>query len=386
VSALAAGPLWKLDVRAVGYEEYSAARELTRGVPSAGPVCFPSERQVVVTFVTKQAPQPGAIARRGEVNEALPFRLHALFVDTKTGQVTSTREWPTASYVACVVPAPGGKLLVITPDRLMLYSPAVELLKGLDLPISSETSRDKWRFVRSPRGNYLAFHYELRPSHGREPTLSDFEARFLWVDAEKLQLLLTGTDRGWKSISPISVSDDGTVMLIGGKVGKPEGPFHWPCDLHRDYCRREERFIDDHTIFGRDPHTAAKRAYFVSTTGDLLFSENYPKGDLFCETFSADGRRLALEVYKGKGGIRALDIAPHYVLMRVMVYDVPSRRWVYTIDAKKQGIRMRPEVFLDKRLALSPDGSLLALLTQDGVLQMYRLPETVTQPAAGAGP
>jgi hypothetical protein len=252
-------------------------------------------------------------------------------------------------------------------------------MKELDLPISGEALRDMWEFVRSPHGKYLAFYYELSPSFGRETSLSDFEVRLLWVDVENLQLVLTRTDRGWSTIHPMSVSDDGAVLLMGGKVGKPEGPFQWRCDPVSEYCRDQERFLDDNTIYsdlldyGR---IAENRMYFLSASGELLFSEGCPKGDLFHAGFSADGRRLALQVFKAKGGSSFLDIAPHDVLARVMVYDIPSRRWVYGLDAKKQGIKMLPERW-QTELALSPEGSLLGLITQDGVLELYRLPESL---------
>ena len=49
------------------------------------PICFSANDTVVVTFVTREA--PAGLPRRGETAPTLPFRLHALFVDTKSGQL-----------------------------------------------------------------------------------------------------------------------------------------------------------------------------------------------------------------------------------------------------------------------------------------------------------
>jgi len=54
------------------------------------------------------------------------------------------------------------------------------------------------------------------------------------------------------------------------------------------------------------------------------------------------------------------------VLKRILIYDLPNRQVVYTLDAKGQKIKDVSGV------ALSPDGSLLAILT-DGVVQVYRV-------------
>lgn len=290
----------------------------------------------------------------------------------------STREWPTASERSRISPTPGGKFVVITRDKLILCSAALDPLKELDLPISHEAIGDDWDAFRSPRGKYLLFDYELRPSDGREPSLSEFESRVLWVDGEKLEIVVTRTDRGWKSISPISISDDGMALLIGGKLGKIGGPFDWPCDPRRRYCHGTA-FLGDSIILSKDHPVSTKLAYFVSINGGLLFSEKYPPGDVFREVSSADGRRLAVAAYKGKGGSALLDISPHYVLQRIAVYDVPSRQWVYTLDPKKRKIKLDP---VRREFALSPDGSLLSLITEQGILQVYRIPERPSTPSS----
>jgi WD40 repeat protein len=111
----------------------------------------------------------------------------------------------------------------------------------------------------------------------------------------------------------------------------------------------------------------------ISTSGEVLMHQDLLHRETFRKlVHSADGRRFALSLDKGKGGSAALDIAPHYSLNRIMVYDLAAREWIYTLDPKKAGIKDIRE------LALSPDGSLLGLITQDGTLEVYSLPAADT--------
>lgn len=64
-----------------------------------------------------------------------------------------------------------------------------------------------------------------------------------------------------------------------------------------------------------------------------------------------------------------MDIGRKASLVRIQVYDIPSRQWTYSLDAEKQGAKLL------SGLGLSPDGSLLALITQDGILEVFRVPD-----------
>jgi hypothetical protein len=81
-----------------------------------------------------------------------------------------------------------------------------------------------------------------------------------------------------------------------------------------------------------------------------------------------------LAIYRGRGGSVALDIAARYTLDRIMAYDVNGRQWVHTISAKSQDMKDL------SGLALSWDGSSLALISDDGKLRLYRLPPLPSNP------
>jgi len=51
-----------------------------------------------------------------------------------------------------------------------------------------------------------------------------------------------------------------------------------------------------------------------------------------------------------------------------MAFDIASHQWIHMLDARKRKIADISGI------ALSPDGSHLALITQGGILEIYRVP------------
>lgn len=200
-----------------------------------------------------------------------------------------------------------------------------------------------------------------------------------WVDTESLQVLQTWTGSGFSKQLPGSISDNGMALAGGSgglKIGRPDGPWHPLCSLSEVYCGAGPFVNNESVLSMRLQGPEQWKMNLMNTNGELLFEQNFPRGELFSAPArrAADGRRFALTFYKGKGGSSFLDVAPRYSLKRIMVYDVPTRQWVCALDAKKQGIKGT------SGLALSPDGTLLALINQDRILEVYRLPDTPAAP------
>ena len=83
---------------------------------------------------------------------------------------------------------------------------------------------------------------------------------------------------------------------------------------------------------------------------------------------SADGRRFAIAVATTKGGSALLDISSHEVLKRIMVFDLPTSRWVYSLDSKSVDLKYV------SGFAVSPDGLRLGVM-RNGFVEMYELPD-----------
>ncbi len=247
---LATGPIVQLNVRTLGYAPQPFPTE-NYGWLGIDPICFLSADTVAITFVTREA--PAALPRRGQSDESLPYRLHALFIDTKTGKVMDTRDWPSSSPRSRVLPATGQKFVVLTPDRLLLYSPEFTLLNQLDVTWGRESIKDHWEVARSPAGKYLLIHYEPQADAKRieqlPPTVDVLDwnpvEQFEWIDLENLQVV-----EHWATkICPdcfftlgfydtFGISDDGMIQrwknVPGGtpfdskvvEIGKPpDGPW-----------------------------------------------------------------------------------------------------------------------------------------------------------------
>jgi hypothetical protein len=372
------------------------------------PICFLGNGVVVVSYVTREAPV--ALPRRGQTDESLPYRLRAIFIDTKTGTVSKTMEWPTASGRSRILAAPGEKFAVLTPDQMLLYSADFALLNKLEIPLSRESVKDGWHAVTSPGGKYLLLGYEPATEEKRLKRstelpfsvyikqLETLEVRLIWVDLDTMKIVenWTATERSSGGfLWPEKISDQGLVQIESSmrnrngiplylpivKIGRPpNGPWQLMCTPSDSFCGPGQ-FINDGTVIRSRLSGGDKNVQtwigLVSTNGKLLFEQSFPKGEVPRDGIpvSSDGRRFALGLMKIKGGNSFLDIAGHASMSRIMVYDLAAHQWVYSLDAKAQNIK---DV---SGMALSQDGSLLGEINQDGVLEVYRVPEAPGQAA-----
>lgn len=369
-------PVCRLDVRALGYSPWRPRGESVEGRPAPGQICFPSEGQLVVTYISQAL--AATLPRRSRPEAFSDLWLQALFVDPATGQLRARHEWPTFSDRARVAPATCGKFVVVTPDKLILYSPEIRPLKELDLDVGLDATRGDWNARSSPGGKYLVIDYG---PHSNENDLRGFPGavtEFELIDTETLRLVRNWTDRGFGGIHPFQWLDNGEIIATSGNsgstvIGPPGGPWRtfqasWP---PRCGPNLEKMPISDEAIFGGNKVSIDRWCYSLTlTNGEILFAQQFADKEIVrWLAASLGGQRFAIAVDRGRGGSWALDIGARYSLNRIMVYDVPSRRWIFTLGGGKQGIKSI------SGLALSPDGARLALINQDGILELYAIPE-----------
>lgn len=94
---------------------------------------------------------------------------------------------------------------------------------------------------------------------------------------------------------------------------------------------------------------------------------------------SAGGQRFAVPFFKLTGRVAALDIGGHGELETISVYDVPFHERSYRLDVKG------PKIKELAKLALSPDGSKLAIL-YDQVVCVFQLPPRPAPPIPHSKP
>jgi len=91
----------------------------------------------------------------------------------------------------------------------------------------------------------------------------------------------------------------------------------------------------------------------------------------------ARGNRFAVPVFSDSEEVRYGGGLGLFNLFRILVFDLPSGQWIASLEASQHKIKRICDV------ALSPDGTLLALFRQEGIVEVYPLPAaTPTAPPA----
>jgi hypothetical protein len=206
------------------------------------------------------------------------------------------------------------------------------------------------------------------------------EASFQWIDAGSLQPQPAWSD----GLDISSISDNGVAFARNPEI-KSNGVSHEVLIRSRDGSERTvcRSFVGHRLDSCGDPKFLSNEvlalweyhefSVVTKTAGEALFKATFRDDDWLGSRLlgsplrpSADGKRFAVAVWAQKGGSALFDISSHDVLKRIVVYDLPSRQAIYTLDAKQQKIKDF------SGLALSADASLMAILT-DGIVEVYRV-------------
>ena len=257
--------------------------------------------------------------------------------------------------------------MLLAPEIIALYSPKLEQLKTL--PLSSEQRSHLWD-LSFPLWK-IAFGGVSYP-----------EALYQWIDINSLQPQPT-----WKDGRlPLGVSiSDGeltffrslflkseSVYLNGVIVKSRDGAERLVCrEIGQGTGCGIPQFLSDEVLALWMSHSLS---VMPKAGGDPLLTASFHDDEWVGRPFypSSDGNRFAVTVWAHKGGSVLFDIDYHIALKRIVVYDLPSREALFTLDAKQQKIKNVSGV------ALSPNGSLMGILT-DGVVEVYQLPPEHTE-------
>jgi len=361
-------PIWTIDLRSVGFTGFAPKQEQWGIHLKPNPLCFVDNKTLIATFVTRE--EITTLARRDQPSETSPLRLHAVFLDPEVGIVLATKEWPVTRPRGGVIATGAGRFAVLTPAMIALYSPSRELLK--DLKFSSAEQSDLWDLHSSPSGKSIVAEYHTP------------EAYFQRIDTNTLTRRPTSIPTVVFSISDedVAIARNPYVQSKGFLdevlVQTADGPWQPICSApsgQAGNCGQPE-FVSNNVVALLTPHGFN---LVPKAGGDPLLRVAFHDDDWLGHPLypSADGARFAATVWAHKGGSEFFDIGSQSVLKRVVVYDIPSRQAVYTLDAKQQKMRNVSGI------ALSPDGSLLAVSTE-GLVRVYQLPEVGRVPQGQA--
>jgi hypothetical protein len=314
---------------------------------------------------------PHQAKRKGPVGGPEPAHLDVIFFDARTGQKQSRTAWPTsARYFSrpLFFGIPDGKLLTCSENALRLLSPSSEMVKETHLP--NDASCVNVAFQHSPSRRTLLV--SILSEHGRQIELLDVETLAIlssWNQEKVAGATFTGI---------ASISDHCQVGYCGEPTGlcvrrfdEPWEPFR-PAGFDTQMTKRGRTpvsFVSDQTL------TIEGKATTIATVdGMILFQITPPdKRVLLPPVPSSGGARFAVIEDRFRG-LRSepLDMYPFTANDRVSVYSMKDRRAIFSIKLKGTS-PWTPWDVHDNVLALSPDGSFLAVVS-DGVLKLYRLP------------
>lgn len=323
---------------------------------------FVDNNTVVATFVTRE--EKAALSSHDSSDTNLPLRLRAIFLDANTGKVKSAQTWPSESRFAGIVATNDGSFITQRGVVLTLYSPDVKEVRRLSLP---PIQQDLWGWVSHPSstGRNILFATPNLTTTDQTP--------WIWVHASTLEVARSWKERqsGW-----VGISDD-TISMIA-------------CSFHLYQCeptveirgiatewktiaaieRRPQsspRFINEDTIF-----ISGHPWKLLQTDGNVILTENVPsEGDMAIS--SAGGQRFVVPFFQSRGGVAALDIGAHGEIKTISIYDAPFHERSYRLEVK--GVKIKEQA----QLAVSPDGSKLAVLYEESVY-LFQLPPAPVPP------
>jgi hypothetical protein len=356
------GPKWRVDLRpAIG--SLPLGRVVGHGHETQGrPVSslwFLDDNRIVATFVIREG-KP-SLSSREALDASSALRLRAIFLDAASGQITGTLSWPTSSRFARIIATHEGRFVTQTGSGLTLYSADLTEVRKLALP-ATEAS---WTSHSSPTGKNILF------LSGGLGTISPVP--WVWVDADKLQVVLSWEDArtGW-----IGISDDKIAMTTctwfhecepGLRVRGLATPWKTIVPTLPTYEPRttpRPQFVNDDRLLLLGPH-----AELVRTDGTVVFVEKQFSGGCWSDGVlpSAVGSRFVVPACKLKGKVSALDVGGSQLLQRIFLYDVPFDRTSFVLDVEGPAVKGLTQ------FAVSPDGTRLAILN-DEALEVLQLP------------
>jgi len=224
-----------------------------------------------------------------------------------------------------------------------------------------------WFPHASPTGRNILF----ATPHPRETSPTPW----IWVNASTLEIA-----HSWREVQSGEVAiSDTTISMIGcgfypyrcnqdvkvkslttewKTIAAKEGQPLSPQFLSEDTLFR---FLKEDTIF-----LSGKPWKLLKPDGTVVLSESTPvEGSMAIP--SSTGQRFIVPFFQSKGGVAALDVGAHGELKTISVYDAPFHERSYKLEVK--GPRIREQA----KLALSPDGSKLAVL-YDECVYLFQLP------------
>ncbi|HEV2488420.1 MAG TPA: hypothetical protein VGT03_01315 [Candidatus Acidoferrales bacterium] len=335
---------------------------------SGGRFTFLNNNTLIVSWVTPDEPLPHLPKPKKHSRlPVVPAHLKILFLDARTGNKLKEHEFPVPSAPTDLLISRSGNLIVRAGDTVDLYSPDFVPLNHAKfaLPLDWESvnsasdikiSLDGRRIVLcSERGSSLKA--EILDTEGFR-LLDSFSGSQPDCPGELVNDLSATVSDHPQRITVKKMGEEPRVLELTAIESTAKGPMP-----------RVQLMSADMLAVLRENQIAV-----VTTNGKVLFNSIVPKRHLFGSVTAArDSDRFAVEVARMRGlTIPSLDMYAFPSADQLLVYSLHEQAPI--LAAKLKGMSpWTPWHLVSNSAALSPDGSLAAVLTGDSV-RVYKLP------------
>jgi hypothetical protein len=349
-------PLIEMDLGKFGYDTSSATNRLPKFVD------FTDLNRLALGWVTLD---DSSLADKTGSLTARPAHLHVLVLNARTGAKEGLQAWSTPSTPIRFAGVSEGKFLICTASMLRLLSASFEVIREENLPGDSACfSPFFWEgWGISPSKRYLVL--SSRSGQSFQNSLFDlesFSSVAQWTEKRRTNDI---TDH-WQA----GLCEKGEMCIRG--MGEPWRTFHSEgLDKQmNDFKPKSPLFVTDELLV----IDAGNEMAAVDVDGRVLFQVRLPKKRSFGRPVrSTRGERFAIMENRQRGVTNeALDMYAFASNDRVVVFSIPDRRAIFAVGVKGRSPWPLWEEHRNN-VALSPDGSLLAVVT-DGLLKVYQLP------------
>ena len=353
-------PLWSASPEQIGYSvSLSSDFNFTVGGDVVR-IQFLDGQRVALAWLTPDQPTKPV----GRVIH-VPCHLHLSVLDAQTGHQLLSHEWPCTSQSVNLAHTASGQWLLANDESVTLYSSSFEKVRDLQHVrlgghgFVSPSGRTFLSYVSDSQGVWSA---QLRDS-------GTFEALDSWNDGRVAKASFVYSDRF--ILARISRFREPQQLFIR-EIGKSWSPFSQPlATIYPTYG-----FLSNDTL--------------LSLLGDQLLAETVAGQELFRQTVRAaelssgfgvalatsrGGERFALVLQRIKGFENELIDMTYRADGHVIVYSVPHRSAIFIVKVKGElpwWVGGTSHAAWN-RIALSPDGLLLGIVSNKGV-RVYALP------------
>jgi hypothetical protein len=320
-------------------------------------IAFLDDKHVIVHEVEVD---PTQLSSRRSPDISSPFRLHAILLDVGSGKLSLSKEWGTRAHESSVYVTNGGALLQTGNILRLLRSTDLEEYQKMALPeppciyIVSVSTSQKTVMLNCIDQRANVIHFDVLDG-------STLKASYSWSESPALYHYSSISDTGIAAVDfnkpKIIASEFGSKRWnsIGEGNGTVPNLSAFP---NLPTLVSDELLVDDRSKF-----------LLISIDGRLLMTSQPPTKD----KISPEVRKIV--VAQGGGFVAVasqnIDVRTHLFTeasMRILSVDVA----VYDLTLKQcvLNVEIAPLPTNDYDLALSPDGSMLAIL-DDRKISVY---------------